>query len=371
MFSIVKRVTNPDPAVPQKASDAVRVGLLGASRICLQSVIGPARSLESVIVHAVAARDGARAVAFAQKHDIPKSYGDYESLLADPDVDVIYIALPNSLHAEWTIKALQAKKNVLVEKPAASNAVEAAAIKRELDANPGLIVCENYHNLFHPALRRLRDIVASGILGTIRTASAVINVPNLFGMEDIRFKYSLAGGINMDLGCYALSALRFCLASEPTRVLSAVPTIVKDNIDGAMEAQLEFDSGCIATYQVSMIRSMPSFLWNEKPKLHVIGEKGSVSMSIFIMPHVYHRIVLDIQGGPCTTETVYEDGHTSYWYSLSAMAAAVRADAKAMARPNFPFEWSINNQKGVDMVYTAASMPLRGKVAPWTQMNAL
>jgi predicted dehydrogenase len=155
-------------------------------------LLRPARELPEVQVVAVAARDPQRAAAFAKKHDIPRVHPSYEELLADPGIEAIYNPLPNSHHCVWTIRALEAGKDVLCEKPVASNAREA---KRMADTaeKTGRILVEAFHYRYHPLAARMQEILRSGELGTIRFVEASMCVP-LLRPRDIRFNLALAGG---------------------------------------------------------------------------------------------------------------------------------------------------------------------------------
>jgi len=165
-----------------------------------------------VTVAAVAARDSSRAEGFALRHAIPKAYGGYDEMLADPDIDAVYNPLPNSLHGPWTLKALAAGKHVLCEKPFASNAAQAQQVA-DAAAASGLVVMEAMHYSYHPLIQRLRDLVAE--LGPVQHiqcwTSFVIEDP-----DDIRYDYDLAGGALMDGGCYAIDCLRLLGGGDPS-----------------------------------------------------------------------------------------------------------------------------------------------------------
>src|SRR5690606_16634605 len=142
-----------------------------------------------------------------------RAYPTYESLLASPDVDAIYNPLPNALHGPWTIRALEAGKHVLCEKPLASNADEAVRMA-EVAARTGKRLVEAFHWRYHPLAERMRQIVASGELGRLREVSSYFCVP-LVLPRDIRFDYALGGGATMDLGCYAIHQMRHLVGGEP------------------------------------------------------------------------------------------------------------------------------------------------------------
>src|SRR5215467_4914081 len=177
----------------------VRIGILGAARIAPAAVIKPAQTVGDAMIGAVAARDRTRADAFASKHGIPRVHASYADLVADPDLDAIYNPLPNGLHAEWTIAALEAGKHVLCEKPFTANAKEAEDVAA-VAARTGLVVMEAFHWRYHPLAKRVREIIDSGELGTISRVETALCFPMpLF--NDIRYQYDLAGGALMDVGC--------------------------------------------------------------------------------------------------------------------------------------------------------------------------
>ena len=194
----------------------LRIGTLGSSRISQPALIEPAARVPEVTVAAVAARDLARAEAYALRHGLEGAYGSYEELLADPDINAVYNPLPNSLHGPWTLRAIEAGKHVLCEKPFASNADEAAQVAQAASAS-GLVVMEAMHYRYHPLIQRLTEVV--GELGPVRhiqawTSFAIVNP------GDIRYDYGLAGGALMDGGCYALDCLRLLGAGRSVSLRS-------------------------------------------------------------------------------------------------------------------------------------------------------
>src|SRR6478752_7358527 len=208
----------------------LRIGSLGSSRISQAALIEPADSVPEVTVAAVAARDMARAEAYALRHGLEKAYGSYEELLADPDIDAVYNPLPNSLHGPWTLQAIAAGKHVLCEKPFASNADEAAQVAEVASAS-GLVVMEAMHYRYHPLIQRLTEVVDE--LGPVRhiqawTSFAIVNP------GDIRYDYSLAGGAMMDGGCYAIDCLRLLGGDEGHREPSVTGALADPVDSGAV-----------------------------------------------------------------------------------------------------------------------------------------
>src|SRR6202043_2465089 len=155
---------------------------------------------------AVAARDRSRAEAFAARYSVPTIHDSYEALLADPSLDAVYIPLPNALHAQWTLAALEAGKHVLCEKPFTSNAAQAREVAAAAQGS-GLVVMEAFHYRYHPLARRMSELVHGGQLGRIRQVSVAFCFP-LLRRSDIRYDFGLAGGALMDAGCYAVHCLR-------------------------------------------------------------------------------------------------------------------------------------------------------------------
>src|SRR5207342_1993555 len=202
----------------------LRIGTLGSSRISQPALIEPAARVPEVTVAAVAARDLARAEAYALGHGLEGAYGSYEALLADPDIDAVYNPLPNSLHGPWTLRAIAAGKHVLCEKPFASNADEAAQVADAASAS-GLVVMEAMHYRYHPLTRRLAELAAE--LGPVRhlqcwTSFAIAHP------ADIRYDFALGGGALMDGGCYALDCLRLLGGDEPTVTGALADPVVPD-----------------------------------------------------------------------------------------------------------------------------------------------
>ena len=177
------------------------------------ALLGPARRVPGVEVVAVAARDAARASAFAARHRIPRVHSTYEALLADPEIEAIYNPLPNSLHAPWTIRALESGKHVLCEKPFAATVAEAEAMA-DAAARSGRDLMEAFHYRYHALFARMRALLRAGEIGTVQRLEAWFFIP-LLKRNDIRWRADLAGGALMDTGCYTVHLLRHLAEAEP------------------------------------------------------------------------------------------------------------------------------------------------------------
>ena len=324
----------------------LRIGVLGAARIAPQAIIKPAAGSPDASVVAVAARDRAKAEAFAAKHDIAHVHDSYAALLADPEVDAIYNPLPNGLHGRWTIAALEAGKHVLCEKPFTANAAEAREVQQVADAHPDLVVMEAFHYRYHPFAERLRAIVASGELGKIERVETTMCFP-LYRRNDIRWDFALAGGATMDVGCYTIHCLRL-LAGEEPEVTSADALLRSPGVDRAMVAEMAFPSGATGRIHCSMWSSAVL-----KLGARVIVDAGEMRVRNFTMPHVLGKVTVSTAAGS-RSETATKD--RTYVRQLDAFCRAVGGDASANLTP--PRD-SVTTMEIIDAVYEAAGLPVR------------
>ncbi|HVE63784.1 MAG TPA: Gfo/Idh/MocA family oxidoreductase [Mycobacteriales bacterium] len=220
---------------------AVRWGVLGAGWIADRAMASAIRTAAGARLHAVAARDGDRAAAFAARHGAATSYGDYAALLDDPDVDAVYVALANDAHLPWTLAALAAGKHVLCEKPLGLTADEVAQMDTAATAAGRLLVEASWYR-WHPRVRLAQRLLAEGAIGSVRHVSAGFT----FAIADdasYRLDPARGGGAMYDVGCYAVSAALWAFAGAAPREVSAQAEIGPSGVDLAMDAILSFDSG--------------------------------------------------------------------------------------------------------------------------------
>jgi predicted dehydrogenase len=213
---------------------------------------------------AVASRNQARADEYAHAHSIPRAYGSYEALLADPEVDVVYISLPNGMHVDWTRKALLAGKHVLCEKPLTRHPYEVAELFDLAQAN-GLLLSEAFMYRHNPQTIKLRELVQEGAIGDLRLISSHFSFNAAPG--DPRLAPGMEGGGLMDVGCYPLSMARY-LAGEPERV-SAEQVLGGDGVDVVLTGMLRFGSGVVAHFDCGL--AMPG-----RYGLEVVGSTGTL-----------------------------------------------------------------------------------------------
>jgi predicted dehydrogenase len=328
------------------ASDTrIRIGVLGAARIAPLALLRPARSVPEVEVLAVAARDEGRARRFAARHGIARVHPGYAELVADPELDAVYNPLPNALHCEWTIRALEAGKHVLCEKPLAANADEARRMVAAAD-RAGRVLVEAFHWRYHPLAERMKSVVAGGALGRVRHVEASLCIP-LVLPRDIRYRFDLAGGATMDAGCYAVSIVRHLAGAEP-EVLSATARLASPDVDRWMRAELRFPDGRSGRITCSLFSSTLV-----RVEARAIGDAGDMHVLNPIAPQFYHRLRVRTPAGRSVEHVA---GDASYLHQLRAFARAVQ-----LGEP-VPTDGAhgVANMAVIDAIYRKAGLRLRG-----------
>ncbi|HZY65824.1 MAG: Gfo/Idh/MocA family oxidoreductase [Actinomycetota bacterium] len=299
----------------------LRLGILGAANIARGAIIPAAGETDAVEVAAVATRGGKKADEVRDLAPEAGLFEDYGSLVESDEVDAVYIPLPNSMHVEWTLKALDAGKHVLCEKPfsldtaGAEKAVEAA---REA----GLTLMEGFMFRLHPQTLRLRELIGDGAVGTVRQAIAqfghLLDDPN-----DVRGVGSLGGGSLGDVGCYAVSGVRLVFGGEPRRA-SAFARFDEDDADRELAGVLEFDEGVgIVSCSISSAR---------RERLEIIGTDGRITLDA---PFRADKAggTIEIQRGDETEKESFEEGEP-YRAELEEFAAAIRENREPAVGPN-------------------------------------
>ena len=323
-------------------STSLRIGVLGASRIAENAIVGPAADLGHQLV-AVAARDRGRAQTFAKKYGVERVVDDYQAVIDDPEVEVIYNPLANSLHAPWNLAAIAAGKPVLSEKPFARNASEARQVA-DAAATAGILVLEGFHYLFHPLMARTLELLDAGEIGDIRTIEVVMGMPEP-GPDDPRWRYDLAGGALMDLGCYALHLFRtlgrFC-GGAPS-VVGANPVLRGDQIDESCSVTVEYPGGAQGFSTNSMVAGEYRF------SCEIIGSAGAVFLHDYLAPSRDDRLTITAGGA---TRVEHLGTRSTYTYQLEAFAAAVRSGAPLP----IDLDDAVQNMRFLDDAYRAAGL---------------
>ena len=328
-----------------KTSPYMRIGVLGAAAIVPAAITNPARGIHEAQILAIAARDPKRAYAFAKKHGIPRVHPTYGALLADQDIDAIYNPLPNSLHAEWTIRALKAGKHVLCEKPFASNAEEAEEMARAA-RETGRVLSEAFAYRYHPLTARVKEIIASGELGKIQHIDAQFCFL-LPSPRNIRFNYGLAGGALMDCGCYPVSLIRYLAEAEPT-VERAQARLLSPQVDHRMTADLSFADGRTAHLVCDMLS--PRLF---RSILRVEGTEGNLQVTNPYHPHWFNRLKVQGREGSYAERI---EGDNAYTLQLRAFLAAIRGRTKLNTNPDD----AVGNMRVIDAIYEKAGLQKRG-----------
>jgi xylose dehydrogenase (NAD/NADP) len=288
----------------------LRLGILGAARITLGGILPAASRTDRVEVAAVATRGGKRSGEIEKIAPEAEIFEDYESLLAS-DVEAVYIPLPNSMHVEWTLRALSAGKHVLCEKPFA---LDAAGAERAVAAaeDAGLTLMEGFMFRLHPQTERLGELLSGGAVGDVRQVIAEFG-HRLDDPEDVRGIGSLGGGALGDVGCYCISGVRLAFAGEPRRV-SAFARFDEEGADRELASVLEFDTGlAVVSCSISSAR---------RERMEIAGTEGTILLDAPFRPDKAGGTLEIVRGGESKEERFPES--EPYRLELEEFAAAIR-----------------------------------------------
>jgi D-xylose 1-dehydrogenase (NADP+, D-xylono-1,5-lactone-forming) len=315
-------------------SEPVRFGFISTARIN-RRLLAAAEKSDRADVVAVASRDAGRAEAYAVEHGIERAHGSYEALIEDPEVDAVYISLPNSLHVEWSVRALTAGKHVLCEKPLTRSPAEAeeafAAAERA-----GRILMEAFMWRHSPQTAKLEQLVRGGVIGQLQLVRATFSFP-VEGRRNIRLAPELEGGALMDVGAYCVSAARL-LAGEPERVYGE-QVIGDTGVDILFTGILRFARGAIAQIDAGM--ELP-----RRDGLEAVGTEGSL---VIPDPWLARRLVLHLRRGE-TREEIALPPADPYRLELDNMCEAISGEAE----PLLGREESVGQARALDSLHRSA-----------------
>jgi predicted dehydrogenase len=321
---------------------SLRWGILSTADIARSKVVPGIQKAQRCEVVAIASRDIERARRVAAELGIPTAYGLYEALLADPEVDAVYVPLPNHLHADWSIAAIRAGKHVLCEKPLAMTAADA---QRMVDAARagGVHLMEAFMYRLHPSWVAVRDLVASGRIGRLTSIQSWFSYYN-DDATNIRNLADAGGGALYDIGCYAVNLSRMLFAGEPTRVEASVTRDPASGVDVLTSAILEFDDG-VATFTCSTRTETDQ-------RVHVYGTEGRISVGIpFNIPPDRRTQIFLTSGGepPVAPDTQVLTFETADPYAVEAeqFAAAVLDDGATPVPP----EDAVANLRVIERIF--------------------
>ena len=262
----------------------LRWGLLSTARIN-RALLPPLRSSARNELTAVASRDLDRAQAYANERNIPRVFGSYEAMLADPDVDVIYNPLPNSMHTEWTIKAAQAGKHVLCEKPLA-NTVEEVDEITEAAKKAGVVVMEAFMYRHHPQTLKVKELVDEGAIGKLQLIRGSFTFKMPADREnDVRLNASLGGGSIWDVGCYPISYARLIADAEPIEVFGWQITGANSSVDESFFGQMRFPNNVYAQFDCG-------FRTPQRTNMELVGDQGNIIVKLPFTPKLNEEIIV-------------------------------------------------------------------------------
>jgi D-xylose 1-dehydrogenase (NADP+, D-xylono-1,5-lactone-forming) len=312
----------------------LRLGLLSTANIN-RMLLGGASIAEGVEVVAVASRSGDRAASYAAEHGIARAHGSYEALLGDPDVDAVYLPLPNSLHVEWSIRALEAGKHVLCEKPLSRRPED---VERAFDVaeQSDRLLMEAFMYRHNPQTAKLKELVGEGAIGRLRLVRAAFSFP-LAEAKNVRLDASLDGGGLMDVGCYCISGARL-LGGEPARVYGEqVPS--ESGVDELFTGTMRLPGDVLAQFDSGLV--LP-----ERDELEAIGEDGSLFLDD---PWHCHRPVIELRTAAGVEEIALEPVD-SYRLQLENMSDAIRGEAE----PLLGRVDALGQARAIDALYRSA-----------------
>ncbi|HEY7023858.1 MAG TPA: Gfo/Idh/MocA family oxidoreductase [Candidatus Limnocylindrales bacterium] len=325
--------------------EELRWGILSTADIGRKKVVPAMKKAKRNRIVAVASREPDRAAEYATEIGIPTVHPSYEALLADPDVDAVYIPLPNHLHAEWAMTAARAKKHVLCEKPLAMNAADAARMVAVAEQE-GVILAEAFMYRLHPSWQKVREIVASGGIGRLSAVQSWFGYYN-DDPQNIRNIVEAGGGALYDVGCYCVNLSRMLFDGEPHRVSGALVRDPALGVDILTSGMLEFDTG-VATFTCSTRTETDQ-------RVHIYGTSGRISIGIpfNIPPDRPTQIYVTSGGNPPVapdTETIEFDTADPYTVQAEFFAAAV-LDGTPMP---FPASDAVGNMRVIDLLFETA-----------------
>lgn len=315
-----------------------RWGIISTANIGRTSMIPALQSLDRAEVLAAASRDEEKAKNFADELGIQKAYGDYQELLEDPEIDAVYIPLPNHLHKEWTIRAAEAGKHILCEKPLALNAGECLEMIDAAAAN-GVVLMESFMYRYHPRIISAVEMVRSDVIGKLKTIESGFTF-FLGDKDDIRYKYQDGGGALMDLGCYCINITRLMAGRDPVAV-QARATWASTGVDEQLVAMLDFGDGLFAHFDCG---------FNQGPRQHcnISGTEGYLSIPQAFNPGEKRSVIQEVKGGQ-TVQVHPFDGVDEY-----ALIADDFMDTISGGAPAYPIRDSVGNMRVITALLESA-----------------
>ena len=319
---------------------AVRWGILGAAKFAREHMARAIHAAEGADFAAIATSDPAKAAPFQAFAPNIRVHLDYDALLADPDIDAVYIPLPNHMHVEWTLKALKAGKHVLTEKPIAMNAGEFDALITARDAS-GLLAAEAYMIVHHPQFVRAREIVQSGAIGKLVHVNAVFSYNNASDTGNIRNRPETGGGALPDIGVYTFGSARFVTGEEPVSV---------DYANIRFENDVDVFNQIAATFPSFTYSAVVSMRMFPRQEISFHGDKGILTVTCPFNAAVHDQAELRLENADKVVTTERFPGVNHYVHQVENFCKSV---TQGRAYP-CPLEFSRGTQAMIDMCFAAA-----------------
>jgi predicted dehydrogenase len=322
-----------------------RFGVLGVSHFAVNKMIPAMQAGGDTAVVAVASRDRGKADDVARALGIAKTYGSYDELLADPDVDAVYNPLPNHLHVEWSERAAAAGKHVLVEKPVARDADEARRLAASRDAH-GVVICEAAMVRVHPRWLAARELVRKGKLGELRAFIGTFGY-HARDRANVRYDPAMGGGVLLDVGFYPVTMSRFCFDAEPTAVLAQCDRESPDGVDVLTSAVLRFPRGqAVFTCGMQLAPTQHAQL---------LGSKGHIDLPHAWTPAPDQPSLLVLETSAQLEASAAERIELAPVNQYTLLAELFARAARGGGPPPIPLEDSIRNMAVLDALRQSAA----------------
>jgi len=321
----------------------LRWGILSTARIAAQHIVPALNATAGHEVVAIGSRDGQRAAAWAADHGIATSYGSYDELLADPNVEAVYNPLPNHLHIDWSIAALEAGKHVLCEKPLGLDTTDAQRLVEAAANHPELVVMEAFMYRFHPQWIAARELVGDGRIGDVRTIQTLFSYFN-DDPDNVRNIASIGGGALLDIGCYPISQARFIFGDEPTRVLGLIERDPNFGTDRLASCILDFGNGRSATFTVSTQS-------HRFQQAQILGRTGRIEIDIPVNTPKDRACEVTVDTEVDGIEVLSFGPADQYAAQADEFAAAIRSGGQAPT----PLSDAIANMAVIDAAFASAA----------------
>jgi xylose dehydrogenase (NAD/NADP) len=302
--------------------DDVRFGVLGCARVFERRMAPALKSAGNAALHAVASRTLEKAQATAEKHGVARAYGNYDALLADPDIEAVYIPLPNDQHAEWTVKALAAGKHVLCDKPLALSVAEAEWMAGAAAAS-GLRLMEGFMYRHHPQHQKVFEVLRSGAIGEPVHFRGIFTYPATADHAGIRWNPAQGGGAFLDVGVYPLNAARWLLGSEPTEAKALAVRDSGTGVDIHTAALLAFPNNCTASLIGGFDQAFTS-------RYELVGREGSITAERAFQVGESGVRVLVRANNSDTEEVFFFEHQDQFKLEVEHFAACVRDPQKSL-----------------------------------------